>query len=207
MIYSVSVFNHSCKQLDVEAFYFNQIRPYLQKKGIQSRLLGAQVSLSNWEYWFVISEKEFNFSDLWFRILSTDQEGQEILQEWKKMISSSSMYAFLDLEPNIVWFRKPGKYYHMECFNVLASGTEFEKFLLYECLSYWRKRGFFAKAFKRLCDLGPAEYWLVTEMDSIGSIDKWPEMATSEPEGVKHMQKLLEYADRPLASVIRDLTE
>jgi hypothetical protein len=77
--------------------------------------------------------------------------------------------------------------------------------LLRRALPYWRARGFTARVFVRQYSLGPAEFWLITRLDSYGDFERWPAMATGDQEGREIMDQLLRLADGMTASVVKEL--
>lgn len=77
--------------------------------------------------------------------------------------------------------------------------------LLRRTLVYWRGRGFNARAFVTQYSLGPAEFWLCTEMKNFADLDRWPEMATGDEEGRAIMQDLLTMARDFRASVVKEI--
>jgi hypothetical protein len=97
-----------------------------------------------------------------------------------------------------------GKMWHVETFNSRGKPGEMEA-ILQRTLRYWRSRGFNVKVFVTQYSLGPAEFWLCTEMESFGALDRWPEMATGEEEGRQLMGELLGMAQGFRASVIKEL--
>jgi len=77
--------------------------------------------------------------------------------------------------------------------------------LLRRALPYWRSKGFTVRVFVRQYSLGPAEFWLITKLDSYGDFERWPVMATGDQEGREIMDQLLRLADGMTASVVKEL--
>lgn len=94
--------------------------------------------------------------------------------------------------------------WHVETFNSRGKPGEMEA-ILKRALSHWRSRGFNVKVFVTQYSLGPAEFWLCTELETFGDFEKWPEMATGEQEGQEIMAHLLGMAQGLTASVVREL--
>lgn len=94
--------------------------------------------------------------------------------------------------------------WHVETFNSRGRPGEMEQ-VLKRALGYWRGRGFTVRVFVTQYALGPAQFWLLTKLDRFGDLDKWPQMATGEPEGEALMQELLSLADSMTASVVAEL--
>jgi len=53
--------------------------------------------------------------------------------------------------------------------------------------------------------LGAAQFWLLTQFDRFGDLERWPAMATGEPEGEEIMHDLLSLAEGMTASVVAEL--
>lgn len=94
--------------------------------------------------------------------------------------------------------------WHVETFNSRGKPGEMEA-LLRRTLTYWRSKGFNARVFVTQYSLGPAEFWLCTEMESFGDLDRWPEMATGDDEGRTIMGELLSMAEGFKASIVKEL--
>ena len=94
--------------------------------------------------------------------------------------------------------------WHVETFNSRGNPGEMEA-ILKRALAYWRSRGFNAKAYVTQYSLGPAEFWLCTELHSFADLDRWPEMAAGEPEGREILEQLLRTAQGLKASIVKDL--
>lgn len=94
--------------------------------------------------------------------------------------------------------------WHVETFNSRGAPGEMEQ-LLRRTLRYWRSKGFNARVFVTQYSLGPAEFWLCTEMESFADLDEWPERATGDEEGRRIMGELLGMAQGLKASVVREL--
>src|SRR5258707_1256086 len=50
-----------------------------------------------------------------------------------------------------------------------------------------------------------AQFWLLTQFDRFGDLERWPAMATGEPEGEEIMHDLLSLAEGMTASVVAEL--
>lgn len=94
--------------------------------------------------------------------------------------------------------------WHIETFNSRGKPGEMEA-ILRRALAYWRSRGFKVKVYVTQYSLGPAEFWLFTELESFGDLDKWPEMAAGEAEGREILEQLLSTATGLTASIVKDL--
>lgn len=99
----------------------------------------------------------------------------------------------------------PGGMWHVETFASKVEASVLEAFLKDELLPYMRSRGFTVKVFLTQYSLGPEQFWLLTELQNMGSFDKWPEMAEGEPRGRELMDKLVSMVANVKASVVRDL--
>jgi hypothetical protein len=77
--------------------------------------------------------------------------------------------------------------------------------VLRRALGYWRGRGFTVHVYVTQYSLGPAQFWLLTRLDRFGDFERWPAMATGEPEGEAIMQDLLNLAEGMTASVVSEL--
>ena len=98
-----------------------------------------------------------------------------------------------------------GGLWHVETFESKVDPRTLEAFFKDELLPYWRSRGFNVKVFVTQYSLGPAQFWLLTELASMGSFDEWPERAEGEPRGRALMNKVVNMMDNVRASVVRDL--
>lgn len=94
--------------------------------------------------------------------------------------------------------------WHVETFNSTAPPGEMEA-LLKRALTYWRSRGFNVKVFVTQYALGPAMFWLCTELNDVSDFNKWPEMATGEAEGREIMDQLMRMQSWVRASLVREL--
>ena len=77
--------------------------------------------------------------------------------------------------------------------------------VLQRALVYWRSRGLSVRVFTTQYSLGARQFWLCTEMDRFGDLERWPAMATGEPEGQSIMHDLLSLAQDMTASVVAEL--
>lgn len=98
-----------------------------------------------------------------------------------------------------------GGMWHVETFDSKVEPGVLEDFFRNELLPYWRSRGFNVRVFVTQFSLGHAQMWLLTEMESMGSIDEWPALAAGEPRGRELMSKLGSMMTNIHASVVRDL--
>lgn len=98
-----------------------------------------------------------------------------------------------------------GGVWHVETFDSKVEPGVLEAFFKDELLPYWRSRGFNVKVFVTQYSLGPAQLWLLTELDNLGSFDKWPEMAEGEQRGRELMNRVVNMMTNVRGSVVRDL--
>jgi hypothetical protein len=77
--------------------------------------------------------------------------------------------------------------------------------VLRRALVYWRSRGFTVRVYETQYSLGVRQFWLCTRLDGFGDLERWPAMATGEPEGQAIMADLLGLADGMTASVVAEL--
>ncbi len=98
-----------------------------------------------------------------------------------------------------------GGMWHVETFASKVEASILASFMKDELLPYMRSRGFSVKVFITQYSLGPAQFWLLTELHNMGSFDQWPEMAEGEPRGRELMDKLVSMVTDVKASVVRDL--
>lgn len=96
--------------------------------------------------------------------------------------------------------------WHVETFNSTAPPGEMEAHLK-RMLPYWRSRGFNVKVFVTQYSLGPAMFWLCTELNEWDDFSKWPEMATGDEEGQRLMDQLMRMQSSLQASVVKDLEQ
>jgi hypothetical protein len=94
--------------------------------------------------------------------------------------------------------------WHVETFNSRGQPGEMEA-VLRRALLYWRSRGFTVRVYVTQYSLGSAQFWLLTELDRFGDLERWPAMATGEPEGQAIMHDLLSLAADMTASVVAEL--
>ncbi len=94
--------------------------------------------------------------------------------------------------------------WHVETFNSRGQPGEMEA-VLRRALGYWRSRGFTARVYVTQYSLGAAQFWLLTQFDRFGDLERWPAMATGEPEGEEIMHDLLSLAEGMTASVVAEL--
>jgi hypothetical protein len=99
----------------------------------------------------------------------------------------------------------PGGLWHIETFESKVEPGVLEAFFKDELLPYMRSRGFVVKVFATQYSLGPAQFWLLTELSTMGSFDEWPEMAEGEPHGRALMDRLAGMMGGVRGSVVRDL--
>ena len=95
--------------------------------------------------------------------------------------------------------------YHVERMTPRGNQADLEVFFREKLLPYWRSRGFEFKVYATQYSLGDGPIWLLTSMNSFGDLDKWPQIATGEPEGERLMAQLLDMVTDLSASVIRDI--
>ena len=98
-----------------------------------------------------------------------------------------------------------GGAWHVESFDSAVEPGVLEAFFKDEVLPYWRSRGFNVKVFVTQYALGPAQMWLLTEIDNMASFERWPEMAEGEPRGKELMDRLVSMMRNVRASVVKDL--
>jgi len=98
-----------------------------------------------------------------------------------------------------------GGMWHVETFAPRGDASVLASFLKEELLPYMRSRGFNVKVFLTQYALGPDQFWLLTELDSMASFDKWPQMAEGEPRGRELMDQVTSMVENVRASVVRDL--
>jgi len=206
MMYHLEYFNSNINQREVEEYFQKVALPYLRNKGFEVYLFATQFGLGLREYWFVTSMENFGSIDLWDDLYIEEKEGKEIMGNMENLIANVRANIVKDLEPDIKWIRNSGKMYHIEHFNSTAERDKLEKFFIKEAFLYLRKKGFHVKLFKTQHELGPAEFWFVTEMDNFASIDRWPEMTIADEEGRKIMEKLMSLIDVPIASIVKDIS-
>lgn len=94
--------------------------------------------------------------------------------------------------------------WHVETFNSRGAPGEME-LILQRAIRHWRSRGFKVKVFVTQYSLGPAQFWLCTELASFADLDRWPEMATGDEEGREVMRDLLTTAEGLRASIVAEL--
>lgn len=99
----------------------------------------------------------------------------------------------------------PGGLWHVETFESKVEPGMLEAFFMDELLPYMRSRGFTVKVFVTQYSLGPARFWLLTKLSTMGSFDEWPEMAEGEARGRELMNRLAGMIDSVRGSVVRDL--
>ena len=95
--------------------------------------------------------------------------------------------------------------WHVETFDSKVETGVLEAFFRDELLPYWRSRGFNVKVFLTQYSLGPAQFWLLTELENMGSFDKWHELAEGESLGRELLGKVMSMTTNIRASVVRDL--
>jgi len=98
-----------------------------------------------------------------------------------------------------------GTMWHVETFNSRVEPGVLEDFFTTELLPYWRSRGFNVKVFVTQYSLGPAQFWLLTELESMASFDRWPELATGEVRGRELMNRVGQMMEDVRGNVVRDL--
>jgi len=98
-----------------------------------------------------------------------------------------------------------GGMWHVETFAPRVESSVLATFFKDELLPYMRSRGFNVKVFVTQFALGTEQFWLLTELDSMASFDKWPQMAEGEPRGRQLMDRVASMVTNVRASVVRDL--
>lgn len=207
VIYKVELFDRSSKQVELEQYFQKVALPYLKERCCEAYFFSAQYGLAPREYWLVTAlDKDKPEPDgLWNQLLDGEPGAREITNSLLQYTKDKCTYKMIDLEPGVKWILRPGKMYHVENFNSTAGPGKLEEFFTGKALPYFRSRGFYVKIFKTCLGAAPADFWFITEMDSFSSLDKWPEMASGEPEGEKVMKELLDIIDIPKASIIKEL--
>lgn len=204
MTYTITLFDHKGDYGLTESFLRNKICAFLRSKGVQARLLAAEVGLSMSEYWLVReSETVCEPPALREHLHGLSGDGQ-LYEEFCSNVLNVQEFLLFDLESNVPWFREAEKLYHLEKFNSVIKPDEFQEFMVKQGLPYWREREFHAKLFKN--SQGESAYLLMTQMDKLSSIESWPEMAAGEAKGRAIMQWLVASMDYPRASIVRDIT-
>jgi hypothetical protein len=94
--------------------------------------------------------------------------------------------------------------WHVETFNSRGQPGEMEA-VLRRALVYWRSRGFTVRVYVTQYSLGTAQFRLLTEFERFGDLERWPAMATSEPEWQALLHDLLSLASDMTASVVAEL--
>ncbi|GAC1313365.1 MAG: hypothetical protein NVSMB2_01140 [Chloroflexota bacterium] len=94
--------------------------------------------------------------------------------------------------------------WHVETFNSRGRPGEMQA-VLRRALVYWRRRGFTVRIFETQYSLGARQFWLCTQLDAVGEFERWPAMATAEPEGLAIMTDLLSLAEGMTASLVAEL--
>lgn len=93
--------------------------------------------------------------------------------------------------------------WHVEGFDAREDAASLERFLSERFLPYFRERGFSVRVFATRASLGPRQFWLATEMEQFGSIDRWAEQAGDE--GGALIAELLGQVERIQAGVVEEL--
>ena len=198
-MYTAILFDHACPHEQLRAFIKTRILPSLAQQGCRARFLCNEVSLSPREYWLVLDEYIADEKDKLPHIFGGDLYGA-----FQAAAQNMLKWRLRDLEPEIPWFRADGKLYHMESFSRVVPEEVFEGFFLASSCPTGAK-GVFMPSFFVGRTTAKSLYWLMTELDSIGSIETWPEKATGEYEGQRLMQRLISYQDFPRGNVIREI--
>lgn len=96
--------------------------------------------------------------------------------------------------------------WHIEIFNARCKAAEMEAYFREEALPYFRSRGFGVHFFCTQHELGPKDFWFLTEAPNFADLDLWPERATGEARGAAVMDGLLDrIAGSPRASVAAEV--
>ena len=175
--------------------------------GVQTCALpiSTQYGLGNKQFCFATSIEKLGSIDVWDEITKSDEQGRSIKEGLEGLMKDIRASIVKDLEPAIPWIREPNKMYHIETFNATPQTEELEEFFIERAFPYLRDKGFHVKLFKTIHELGPSDYWFITEMDSFSSLDQWPQMAAGDPKGIKIMERLIDIIDVPRATIIKEL--
>ena len=185
MEYLITAFDHKRPREVLE----QSLRKALTKDG--DWLLHAQMGLSNSEYWLVLQGD------------GRKPDGSKFEKALEEYAANRVSFTLEGLEPDVPWFRTPGKLYHMESFGALIPGDDLAAFMTGTCLPYWRKCGAHAKIFRLAGD--ERTFFLMTQMDNMGSMDGWSSLAAEE-EGKQIFGEFIAAMDYARASIFKDIT-
>lgn len=97
--------------------------------------------------------------------------------------------------------------WHIEIFSARSDPAGMVTFFRQKALPYLRHRGFNVKFFATQHELGPKDFWFLTEAPDFADLDQWPERAEGEPEGAAIMREMeARQAGSPRASVVSEIT-
>lgn len=96
--------------------------------------------------------------------------------------------------------------WHIEIFNAREDPSGLVTFMRHRALPYFRRRGFHVRFFVTQHELGPRDFWFMTEVSKFSDLDYWPEWAAGEPEGAAVLDELLSrIAGAPRASIAAEV--
>lgn len=96
--------------------------------------------------------------------------------------------------------------WHIEIFSAKSDPAGMVALFRERALPYWRRRGFNVKFFATQHELGPKDFWFLTEAPDFADLDRWPERATGEPQGLEIMTELeRRIAGSPRASMAAEV--
>jgi len=204
-MFHVELFNAKGKSEELEIYFCNVVIPFFRERKFDVSLFITQYGLGPRHFWFVTGMEKIGFIDEWENMTMKNVEDKEFMLNLSEKIIDSWASIIKDVEPDITWSGTPGRMFHIEWFNALGKSVGVKEFILNELLPYWRKRGFSAKLYITQDELGPKEFWLITQIENFYSLDFWPKMAAGEPKGQKLLKKLLSMVSVPQASIVKEL--
>jgi len=204
-MFHVELFDAKGKSEELEIYFRNVVLPFFRERKFEVSLFITQYGLGPRHFWFVTGIEKIGLIDEWENMTMKNVEDKKFMLNLSEKIIDAWASIIKDVEPDITWSGTSGWMFHIEWFNALGKSVRVKEFILNELLPYWRKHSFSAKLYITQHELGPKEFWLITQIENFSSLDFWPEMAAGEPEGQELLKKLLSMVSIPQASIVKEL--
>ncbi|WP_078429243.1 hypothetical protein [Alkalihalobacterium alkalinitrilicum] len=192
---------------EIEALMRDELLPYFRSCGFNVKFFVTQHELGQGEFFFTTEANSFADLDRWPERVGADPKGVELLSQLINLADGTPQAKMLKEigagATPLNWHAHP--MWHIEGFDSNRPAGELEKHLIEKCLPYWRERGFTAHVMQSELGFGERSLWLLTGVDSFGSLDKWEELALSEPYGEQIMKELVSMIRHKTANLVRDV--
>jgi hypothetical protein len=192
---------------EMETLMRDELLPYFRSRGFNVKFFVTQHELGQGEFFFATEAATFGDLDHWPEIVGAEPRGVELLTRLVNLVDGTPQASMLrEVGANstpLRWDAHP--MWHIEGFNSNRNAGEIEAHLVVKCLPYWRKRGFTVHVMQSQLGFGERALWLLTGVDSFGSLEKWEELALAEPFGEQIMKELVSMIRDKVGNLVRDV--